>query len=155
MFKVIDNVSDTLDFIDKNANKLDEIAAIGIEIPYSLTKAHLSKFTIIKNGYHLEAKSPQWSILVLPAEFSNCLSIYLEGESVKPILLQVDSLFTGVLFKDSINANIIFKSGLFGAGFCRMQDWIQAKKNKMSEAFISAPKFGKIGWGTYWEKTSH
>ena len=72
-------------------------------------------------GYHVSAHGGERSMIVLPVQFSHCLSAPAGIRLVK-----ADLLLTGVIFSGSIDADIDFDYGMFSPG-CRFDDMKDAR----------------------------
>lgn len=85
----------------------------------NLVKASGADLRIERDVLHVKADSTGWSLLVLPLEFSHCLS--LENASGAR-LLRVNVLETGVLFEHRVDAYVRFSIGPFRNSDCRLKD---------------------------------
>lgn len=122
------------------------------DMPLHLTDAALESFTILKNGYSIRAKSNGLSILLLPIEFSRCLTITGRSNASMPKLVRADLLLTAVLFDKELAADISYYTGPFQGADCRRRDVSDAHLLRMQDAFRDRPEFGKLGWQDYWDK---
>lgn len=99
-------------------------------------KATRASMTLIRDGYRVKAQSDGRSLLLLPVQFSHCLTATSEGDHKLPKLMRADFLNTLVVFDKSLDVSIRFKFGFFGNSACRYQD--AADVNALIN--ISAPR---------------
>lgn len=78
--------------------------------------------------------SPGRSLLVLPFEYSHCLKITAAGGRAQ--LMPVNLQQTGLLFENSVEAEIIYRFGLFQESRCRGEDIRRADDLQLKEALI-------------------
>lgn len=72
-------------------------------------------------GLHVSADSGGRSLLVLPLQFSHCLT--LESDSQKPPrLIRANLAETGVIFEGRLDARIELRTGPFLHPLCRFDD---------------------------------
>jgi hypothetical protein len=100
------------------------IADVGIsDIPEIFAPIEHAMLKVIRGGLRLEASSGGTSLLVLPFEFSHCLSVSgLASGDGKPRLLRVNALETGVVFTGNIRAEIQYFNSPFRDADCRIRD---------------------------------
>jgi hypothetical protein len=96
-----------------------------------LRKASLESFTIARDGYKVRAKSEGSAILLLPIEFSRCLTLRSRVDAPPPRLFRADLALTGVLFDHRLDADISFRTGPGEASRCRLQDASDAERMQL------------------------
>jgi hypothetical protein len=78
---------------------------------------------VIPGGIAVEATASGRALLVLPFEFSRCLTARYNGTDTNaPQLMRVNALETGVLFEKHLSAQITYFTGLFANSGCRIDD---------------------------------
>jgi hypothetical protein len=96
-------------------------------------KASLESFTIARDGYKVRAQSEGSAILLLPIEFSRCLTVRSRVDGPPPRLFRADLVLTGVLFDHRLDADISFHVGPGEASRCRLQDAGDAERMQLRE----------------------
>jgi hypothetical protein len=96
--------------------------------PGPFQKASLESFTIARDGYKVRAQSEGSAILLLPIEFSRCLTVRSRVDGPPPRLFRADLVLTGVLFDHRLDADISFRVGPGEASRCRLQDADDAER---------------------------
>ncbi len=88
-----------------------------------LHEAFGTDLEMLRNGYRINASSKGNSILVLPIEFSSCWSV-VSNDSKKgtPKLFRANYGLTGMLFSNSMNADLVYRYNFFGNQSCRLSD---------------------------------
>jgi hypothetical protein len=102
--------------------KLDHTVFGAIPGTGPFQKASLESFTIARDGYRVRAQSEGSAILLLPIEFSRCLTVRSRVDAPPPRLFRADLVLTGVLFEHRLDADIFFRVGPGEASRCRLQD---------------------------------
>jgi len=106
-----------------SAKDLDRIAVVQQELQGPFTPARLSSMTLKRDGYRVSAEADGRSLLLLPIQFSHCLSLTdHKGGEFRPRLYRANLAQTLVLFEESLDATIEFDFGFFGHGACRLRD---------------------------------
>ena len=105
------------------AKQLDELVFVRDPLQGPFTPARRSSMTLKRDGYRVSAEADGLSLLLLPVQFSHCLTLadHAGGDS-RPRLFRANLAQTGVLFRDRLDATIEFDFGLFGNGSCRLKD---------------------------------
>jgi len=98
-------------------------------------KANLDSFAIARDGYKVRAESEGSAILLLPIEFSRCLTVRSRMDGPPPRLFRADLVLTGVLFERRLDADISFRVGPLGGSRCRLQDAKDAESMQMGNAW--------------------
>jgi hypothetical protein len=122
-----------------------EIALTSTPLPAGLVPARFDALTLGKGEITVRAHSTATSLLVLPFEFSKCLSLRVQkvGESVR--LVRIDLLLTGVLFAGDLDATLSYFTGPFSHSHCRLEDLADMRSLDISHAFAGEPAFGVLG----------
>jgi hypothetical protein len=94
-------------------------------------KASFESFAIARDGYKVRAQSEGPAILLLPIEFSRCLTVRSQVDGPPPRLFRADLVLTGVLFDHRLDANISFRVGPGEASRCRLQDANDAERMQL------------------------
>jgi hypothetical protein len=97
-------------------------------------KASLESFTIARDGYKVRAQSEGSAILLLPIQFSRCLTVRSRVDGPLPRLFRADLVLTGVLFDRRLDADISFRVGPGEASRCRLQDLNDAERMQLRNA---------------------
>ena len=113
-------------------------------VPEDLVPAELEDFSIGRGNVHVRASSPGRSLLLLPIEFSRCLSITVSptgASAPAPHLMRADLVLTGLLFERVIDADIAYFTGPFSNSRCRLQDRAESTQISLHNAFRDQPEF--------------
>lgn len=117
------HVKALMDRIADNAGALDTTVFVTEPIGGALVPAMHSRMTLLRDGYRVVANASGRSLLVLPIQFSHCLTVRnLSPNSPQPRLVRANFLQTGVVFERNLDVEIEFRFGLFGSAACRRQD---------------------------------
>ena len=99
-----------------------------------LVPANGSRLIVERGGYRLEAESPGTSLLVLPVEFSRCLTATLTNTGpTPPRLLRANLAMAAVLFSGRVEGTLRLRYGPFSSG-CRIEDWREAEALHLGDA---------------------
>jgi len=101
---------------------LMESDAEGVDLE-GLSPAMDASVRLAKNGFDIRATSSGKSLLVLPLQFSHCLS-FEEEHPHKHFeqLIRINALETGVLFNGELKGNLQYFTGPFNRSDCRLRD---------------------------------
>jgi len=89
----------------------------------NLHRANQTEFKVLRNGYRITASSEGNSILVLPIEFSSCWSVVSNDPNQDtPKIFRANYGLTGLLFSNSVNADLVYRYNFFGSQTCRLAD---------------------------------
>ena len=88
-----------------------------------LVPADSGRFFFKRNKLVVEATSPARSMIVLPFNFSNCLSLKQTGTRTDAELHRVNLTMTGIEFSGELRAEIEYDFDLFGSAGCRKKDF--------------------------------
>ena len=88
-----------------------------------LSRAGSSELRMAPGGFTVKAVSAGRSLLVVPFEYSRCLSVRsLDPALPPPRLVRVDAILTGVLFERAADAEVRYFTGPFDGAGCRLRD---------------------------------
>lgn len=88
-----------------------------------LSPAEAVDFRLKKGKMVLEARSQGISMVVVPFEFSNCLTLESSDQSgISPKLIRVNAMQSGILFKDRLSASVGYFTSPFSGATCRIRD---------------------------------
>jgi hypothetical protein len=92
-----------------------------------------SRLIVERGGYRLEADSLGTSLLVLPVEYSRCLTAHLATSGSKqPRLLRANLAMAAVLFSGRVEGTLRLRYGPTSSG-CRFEDWREANTLRLSD----------------------
>ncbi len=96
-------------------------------LPSDPVPAQRADLTVIKGGYHVEARSSGTSLLVLPVQFSHCWQ--LVGKSTGKVgIFRANIVQTGLYFRGDLDVDLRFGFGLLNSS-CRRQDGDDMRRN--------------------------
>jgi len=144
-FKVIPDAGNILAELSDSSLALDEVIIVDRPLPGGLTSATLKAFTVDRDHYRVRAVSEGPAVLLLPIEFSRCLSVTSRSTGMLPELFRADLLLTGILFDSELDAEISFHSGPFSNSRCRLDDLADANRLDMRNAFKAFPDYAVLG----------
>jgi len=144
-FKVIPDAAKTLAALSDSSLALEKTAIVDQPLRDGLTTATLKTFSVDRDRYRVRAVSDGPAMLLLPIEFSRCLRVSSRSAGVLPRLFRADLLLTGILFEDELDADISFYSGPFSNSRCRLDDFADANRLDMRNAFKEFPEYGALG----------
>jgi len=106
-----------------SAKELDRIVFVHDALQGPFTPARHSSMTLKRDGYRVSAEADGRSLLLLPIQFSHCLTLADHvGGDFRPRLHRANLIQTLVLFEGRLDATIAFDFGFFGNGACRLRD---------------------------------
>jgi len=85
------------------------------------------QMSLIRGGLHVAGHSDGTSLVVLPQQFSHCLS----ARDHRVRLVRANLMLTGVVFSGSLDTDIVFDYGVF-APRCRFGDLSDIKRLRMT-----------------------
>ena len=98
-----------------------------------LVPANGSRLVVERGGYRLEADSPGTSLLVLPVEYSHCLTAHLATTGpTAPLLLRANLAMAAVLFSGRMEGTLRLRYGPTSSG-CRFEDWREADRLRLGD----------------------
>ena len=112
-FEIMDNVDFSL---------LDDVVVYK-PIDPNLVKAESPKITNASGDLIINAKSQGKSVLIIPLEFSNCIS-FNSNDSKSNLIdsFRVNGILTGLLFEKNLNVTAKLRYGIFTNTGCRLKD---------------------------------
>ena len=137
--KIANNAADALALLSDTTIDLGRTAIATEVVGQGFTKAVLKRFAVEKGHYRVAAKSEGKAILVLPVEYSRCLSVSNLSSGPAPKLFRANLLLTGIVFEDTLDANIAFFTGPFRNSRCRLDDLKDSHHMEMKYAFRDQP----------------
>ena len=89
----------------------------------NLVKAESPKITNASGDLIINAKSQGKSVLIIPLEFSNCIS-FNSNDSKSNLIdsFRVNGILTGLLFEKNLNVTAELRYGIFTNTGCRLKD---------------------------------
>jgi hypothetical protein len=87
-----------------------------------LVAAREANLTYAVGGFRVRATAAGRALLLLPIEYSHCLTLVPRGPGPIPRLLRANLLQTALLFTGTLDADISLAVGPFGHAACRSQD---------------------------------
>jgi hypothetical protein len=98
-----------------------------------LVPASRSRLIVERGGYRLEADSPGTSLLVLPVEYSRCLTAHLATSGpTPPRLLRANLAMVAVLFSGRVEGTLRLRYGPTSSGR-RFEDWREANTLRLGD----------------------
>jgi hypothetical protein len=145
LFKVIPDAAKILAALSDSSLALEKTVIVDQPLRDGLTTATLKTFSVDRDRYRVRAVSDGPAMLLLPIEFSRCLRVSSRSAVVLPRLFRADLLLTGILFENELDADISFFSGPFSNSRCRLDDFADANRLDMRNAFKEFPEYGVLG----------
>jgi len=108
-------------------------AVLSAPIATPLVAARDMQVSPIRDGLHVSGHSDATSLVILPQQYSNCLSAH-DG---RVRLVRTDLIMTGILFSGDLDTDISFDYGMFAAA-CRMVDLQDVKRLQLKIDLPSA-----------------
>jgi hypothetical protein len=123
--EVRDGLAAMLDFVADDSVDLTKRAVAGEAIAGPLTPVRSSTLSVMGKDLHVVADSDGRSLVVVPVEFSRCLTLSEAhpGSGVAAALMRIDGLLTGVVFEHHLDATFFFRIGPLHNPTCRWQDY--------------------------------
>lgn len=92
---------------------------------YKLVPAKNISILTLQGKLHISADSQGDSLLVLPFEYSQCLTVLPQNSTVK--LVRVNAIQVGVLFSKSVSIDLAYQYSPFKNSMCRINDgkWLK------------------------------
>jgi hypothetical protein len=107
------------DKIDFERTVLLPVEASGVG---ALTPAPNVTMLVEHGGLRVGASSSGDSLIVLPIQFSHCLRAFANSGTVRPMVLRVDFLLTGLVFHGKLDSTIEYRQGPFTGVSCALND---------------------------------
>jgi hypothetical protein len=109
--------------VGAKAAELDRRAVVASAIEGTFVKAAAARMTLARDGYDVTARSEGRSAILLPLQFSNCLTLVdRAGGAFRPYLVRANFLQTLLVFEGASSASIRFDFGLGQRAACRLRD---------------------------------
>ena len=118
------NNASVIEALKTQKKSLDDVVVVNEELDGPYVKATDGKMTLIRDGYRVSARSDGKSLLVLPIQYSKCLSIrnHAPSDGQSPRILRGNYLQTMVEFEGTLDASVELDFGLFWTSGCRLED---------------------------------
>jgi hypothetical protein len=117
------NLEDTLSLLKSPQFQPTTDVVLNSPVDVDLVNTTSTELFVNNGDVFVRAKSEGMSLLVLPFEFSHCLTITnLKATTEFPKLFRVNGLLTGVLFNRQIDIKINYFTGAFRNASCRIRD---------------------------------
>jgi hypothetical protein len=111
------------------------------EPPSDLVPAVLDRLEYGKDGgLAITAHSSGVSVLLLPIEFSHCLSLSANA-TAQAHLIRADLILSSIVFTGHLTATVQYYTSPFANSSCRVQDTADARALDMSRAFRDAKEY--------------
>ncbi len=128
------NAREVVAWMADPANDLRRAAALtaGETVP-ALVPASRSSLTVERGGYRVSAETSGTSLLVLPIEYSRCLTANFDGTgSTPPRLLRANLAMAAILFSGRLDGSLTLRYGPLSSE-CRLEDWREAVALRIAE----------------------
>jgi hypothetical protein len=121
------NADEVFRAIAADPKVLRRTAFVAGEPNSDLVPAQAARMTMIRGGVTVAASSRGTSALLLPLQFSNCLSVEAsQGEQVR--IVRANLLHTLIVFRGPVEATIRWKFGFGASSSCRLKDVADLKR---------------------------
>jgi hypothetical protein len=98
------------------------------ELNIDLSHAKNSMLTINKGYMNIQSEAYNYSIIVLPLEFSNCIDVVNNKKDNKDFkILRANLNQTAILFRNKLDLDISLKAGFLNNQFCKIKDYQDMK----------------------------
>lgn len=118
---VAGGAADTLRWM-KTEPDYDRQVMLEAPLNATLVRAERSHISYVKGGVRVQAESRGQSLLVLPIEFSHCLSIKSKSDKAVPRLIRADLIFAALMFDGAIDVIVELEVGPLQRRSCRTAD---------------------------------
>ena len=116
------DASDALAIL-KNGFDFQNLAVVTEPLTEALVPASSVRLRFETGAFNLHAESQGRSLLVLPVEFSRCLTVSSALSSNGDVrIFRTNLVQVGVLFSTSLDVKVTFESGPFAHATCRVKD---------------------------------
>jgi hypothetical protein len=139
-----DNAASVLKALDSPDLDLALTVVTSEALPEGLVPAQLQEFSIGRGNVHVRATSLGRSMLLLPLEFSHCLTLSAatgKDATSNARLLRADLVLTGLVFERAVDANIRYFTGPFANSTCRLKDRTESIEMDIANVFRDQPEF--------------
>ena len=122
-FYVAESLDETFETMDRSDFSLTSDVVVYEPLINNLVKASNSKLTLKGGDLRIEASSPGKSMLILPLEFSNCITFKSNDPKSGFIdAFRVDGILSGLLFDGFLDVTAELRYGVFTNNGCRLKD---------------------------------
>lgn len=119
----LENIGSTIKVLMKNDFNPENQIVVADDLPQTLVQSKDGKIMVDKGFLKVTASSQGDSILLLPLEYSRCLTIVSHATDAQmPRLFRANATQTGVLFHHRLDATIRYFTGPFNNSTCRIKD---------------------------------
>ena len=120
---VAESLDETFETMDRSDFSLTSDVVVYEPLINNLVKASNSKLTLKGGDLRIEASSPGKSMLILPLEFSNCITFKSNDPKSGFIdAFRVDGILSGLLFNGFLDVTAELRYGVFTNNGCRLKD---------------------------------
>jgi hypothetical protein len=121
---VAQDATDTLQHLADARFDFRKTIVLNEPLDLALTPASSSDFMVVRGGWRVQARSAGRSLLLLPLQFSDCLSLHEDlRESGKVIAIQRANLAsTALVFEGTIDVRLLGHVSPFRNAYCRLRD---------------------------------
>jgi hypothetical protein len=123
----------TLEWIGNTGTDFTRTAVLSGDNPGSLMAANGIRIAVDEEGIEVHATSAGRSLVVIPFQFSHCLSADPHNATEMPDIRRADLFLTGLVFDRELDATLKYRLGPFQNRQCRMADLYDDK------ALIASP----------------
>jgi len=117
----IENDGDALSQLGRPNFNFEQQVILSGPTPENLAPAHDIRINIVRGGIRLTAHGAGKSLVVVPFQYSHCLSVVSNlGGNVQ--LSRADVLLTAVTFENDLDATIMYRTPLFAGAYCWLQN---------------------------------
>jgi hypothetical protein len=119
------DLSSALDYVADDTVDLSEKAVALQAIGGPLTPIQSSALSMADEDLHIVARSSGRSLVVVPLEFSHCLSLHERhpGMGNGATLIRIDGLLSGIVFTQALDGVLSFRIGPLHNQLCRWRDF--------------------------------
>ena len=119
----VGSLTETYERMDSDDFSLLDDVVVYKPIDPNLVKAKSSKITNASGDLIISANSQGKSVIIIPLEFSNCVSF--KSNNINSGLIdsfRVNGILTGLLFEKNLNVTAELRYGIFSNTGCRLKD---------------------------------
>jgi hypothetical protein len=128
----------TVDAISHN-NDRETTVIVDEDSPGSYSSAQMVEIKLERGKLKIVGRSAGKSAVLLPFQFSHCLTAKSIDGREPPRLIRANLVQTLLIFERDISAEITFEFGLFGPKDCRLRDGVEMKEMNTSSNRLSKP----------------
>jgi hypothetical protein len=116
------NGNETLQKIGETGFDFETTVIVPDDIKQPLTRATDVRISIERGAIRVQAASSGDSLVVIPFQFSHCLSVSSSGDSTAPTMIRADFLLTGIVFHGHLDAAVSYRQGPLARVWCGISD---------------------------------